>query len=84
MSALKDVKIDDKEFDKIEAMIYSMTKKEKKDVRILNASRRRRIVAGSGTTIQDLNKFINAYEQTEKMMKDPAKMQNMMNKLNLK
>lgn len=47
MSALKDVKIDDKEFVKIEAIICSMTKKEKQDHRLLNANRRKRIAAGS-------------------------------------
>ena len=50
-----------------------MTKKEKKDTRLLNASRRQRIAKGSGTTVQDINKFIKSFEMTQKMMK---KMQN--------
>ena len=69
MNQLKDVKIDDKEFVKIEAIICSMTKEEKKDTRLLNASRRQRIAMGSGTTVQDINKFIKSFEMTKKMMK---------------
>ena len=69
MNALKDVKIDDKEFVKIEAIICSMTKQEKQDTRLLNASRRQRIAKGSGTTVQDINKFIKSFEMTQKMMK---------------
>ena len=69
MNALKDVNIDDKEFVKIEAIICSMTKKEKRDTRLLNASRRQRIAKGSGTTVQDINKFIKSFEMTQKMMK---------------
>lgn len=69
MNQLNDVKIDDKEFVKIEAIICSMTKKEKRDTRLLNASRRQRIAKGSGTTVQDINKFIKSFEMTQKMMK---------------
>ena len=73
MNKLGDVKIDDKEFVKIEAIICSMTTKEKRNTRLLNASRRQRIVKGSGTTVQDINKFISSFEMTQKLMK---KMQN--------
>lgn len=73
MSQIKDLKVDDKEFVKIEAIICSMTKEEKKNTKLLNASRRRRIANGSGTTVQDVNKFMNSFEATQKMMK---KMQN--------
>lgn len=69
MNQIKDLKVDDKEFEKIEAIICSMTKKEKRDTRILNASRRQRIARGSGTTVQDINKFIKSFEMTQKMMK---------------
>ena len=69
MNQLKDVKIDDKEFVKIEAMICSMTKAEKRNTKLLNASRRQRIAKGSGTTVQDINKFIKSFEMTQKMMK---------------
>ena len=69
MNQLKDVKVDDKEFEKIEAMICSMTKQEKRNVKILNASRRKRIANGSGTSVQEVNKFIKSFEMTQKMMK---------------
>ncbi len=69
MNQFKDIKIDDKEFGKIEAIICSMTAKEKKNTKLLNASRRIRIAKGSGTTVQDINKFIKSYEMTQKMMK---------------
>ena len=73
MNQFKDIKVDDKEFDKIEAIICSMTKQEKKNTKLLNASRRQRIAKGSGTTVQDINKFIKSFETTQVMMK---KMQN--------
>ncbi len=66
---LKDVKIDDKEFVRIEAIICSMTKEEKRDIRLLNGSRRQRIAKGSGTSVQEINKFIKSFEMTQKMMK---------------
>ncbi len=69
MNQLKDVKIDDKEFVKIEAIICSMTKAEKRDIRLLNGSRRLRIAKGSGTSVQEINKFIKSFEMTQKMMK---------------
>ena len=69
MNKIKDLKVDDKEFVKIEAMICSMTKQEKRNVKILNGSRRLRIAKGSGTTVQDVNKFIKSFEMTQKMMK---------------
>ena len=85
MSALKDVKIDDKEFDKIEAIICSMTTQEKRNPRILNASRRIRIAKGSGTSVQQINKFMASFEMTQKMMKkmkDEKSLKRMMNNLN--
>ena len=69
MNQLKDIKVDDKEFEKIEAMICSMTKKEKRNIKILNGSRRQRIAKGSGTSVQEVNKFIKSFEMTQKMMK---------------
>ena len=69
MNQLKDVKVDDKEFERIEAIICSMTKAEKRDPRILNGSRRLRIAKGSGTTVQEINKFMKSFEMTQKMMK---------------
>jgi len=73
MANIKDLKVDDKEFVRIEAMICSMTKAERKNPRLLNASRRIRIAKGSGTTVQQINQFMKSFEMTQKMMK---KMQN--------
>ena len=69
MNQLKDIKVDDKEFEKIEAIICSMTKQEKRNIKILNGSRRQRIAKGSGTSVQEVNKFIKSFEMTQKMMK---------------
>ena len=66
---LGDVKIDDKEFIRIEAIICSMTAKERRNSKILNGSRRLRIAKGSGTSVQEVNKFIKSFEMTQKMMK---------------
>ena len=66
---LGDINVDDKEFVKIEAMICSMTKKERRNPKILNGSRRQRIAKGSGTSVQDINKFMKSFEMTQKMMK---------------
>ena len=69
MGNLKNIKIDDKEFDKIEAIICSMTLEERRNPKILNGSRRLRIAKGSGTTVQAINKFMESFEMTQKMMK---------------
>ena len=68
-SAMKDIKVDDKEFVRIEAMICSMTKEERRNPKVLNGSRRLRIAKGSGTTVEQLNKFMKSFEMTQKMMK---------------
>lgn len=69
MNKIKDLKVDDKELYRIEAIICSMTKKERKNPKLLNASRRKRIALGSGTTVQQINKFMESFEMTQKMMK---------------
>ncbi len=84
--ALKDVDIDDNAFKSIEAIIQSMTPKERQNPAILNSSRRQRIAKGSGTNIQEVNKLIKQFDQTRKMMKmvtDPKmqKMAQMMGKM---
>lgn len=66
---LKDVDIDEREFTRIEAIITSMTAKERTKPELLNASRRRRIAAGSGTSVEQVNKLMRQYEQMKKMMK---------------
>ena len=68
-SAMKDIKIDDKEFVRIEAIICSMTKEERRNPKVLNGSRRLRIAKGSGTTVEQINKFMKSFEMTQKMMK---------------
>ena len=87
MNQFKDLKIDDKEFDRIEAIICSMTKQEKKNTKLLNASRRQRIAKGSGTTVQDINKFIKSFEATQLMMKkmqsNKGGMKKLMNSMNM-
>ncbi|NTU42536.1 MAG: signal recognition particle protein, partial [Nitrospirales bacterium] len=67
--ALKDVKVDEKEFVKIEAIINSMTGKERNDHNLLNGSRRKRIAMGSGTTVADVNRLVKQYLEMKKMMK---------------
>lgn len=81
--------VDDKEFNKIEAIICSMTNEEREKPKVLNASRRLRIAQGSGTEVQDINKFIKSFEMTQDMMKkmrsgnmDP-RMKKMMKSMNL-
>ena len=64
----KDIDVDDNALKKPEAIIRSMTPKERRDPSILNASRRKRIAAGSGTTVQDVNQLIRQFEQTQQMM----------------
>lgn len=86
MNKLKDVKVDDKEFVKIEAIICSMTAKERRNPKLLNASRRIRIAKGSGTTVQAINKFMESFEMTQKMvkkMKDQKGIRNVMKSLNM-
>ena len=67
--ALKDVEIDDNAFKGIEAIILSMTPKERQHPEVLNQSRKNRIAKGSGTTIQEVNRLVKQFDQTRKMMK---------------
>ena len=83
------INVDDKEFERIEAIISSMTNEERENPKILNASRRIRIAKGSGSQVQDINKFMKSFEMTQNMMKkmqngslDP-RMKKMMQKMNL-
>lgn len=66
---LRDVDIDDRQMLRIEAVIKSMTKKERAKPDIINASRRRRIAAGAGVKVEDVNKLLRQYEQMKKMFK---------------
>lgn len=76
--ALKDVEIDDNAFKGIEAIISSMTEKERINPLIINGSRRRRIAAGSGTSLQEVNRLLTQFEQTRKVMKAATSMKNPM------
>lgn len=67
--AIKDIDVDDNAFKGIEAIILSMTPKERTNPEILNTSRRARIAKGSGTNVQDVNRLIKQFDQTRKMMK---------------
>ena len=68
-NALKDVKIDERAIDRMEAIILSMTMKERTHPEVINASRKIRIAKGSGVRVEDVNKLLKQYDQTNKMMK---------------
>lgn len=68
-SAIKDTEIDDRELVKVEAIIQSMTIEERKDPKILNGSRRKRIALGSGNTIQDVNRLVKQFDEMKNMMR---------------
>jgi signal recognition particle subunit SRP54 len=71
---VKNVKVDDRAFVRIEAIINSMTPQERRNPRVLNGSRRKRIAMGSGTRVQDVNQLLNQFEQMKKMLKRFRKM----------
>ena len=81
--AIRDVDIDDNAFKGIEAIIQSMTPKERTNPELLNTSRRQRIAKGSGTSIQEVNRLIKQFDQTRKMMKmmTGSKMAGMMGRM---
>ena len=72
--SLKDVQVDEKQMAKIEAIILSMTKKERTYPDIINGSRRKRIAMGSGTSVEDVNKLLKQFDQMKKMMKQLTSM----------
>jgi signal recognition particle subunit SRP54 len=76
-----DLSKSEKEFKRMEGMICSMTLKERATPQILNASRRRRIAAGSGTTVTELNTLLNRFGQMQQMMKKMGKFQRMMSRM---
>ncbi len=69
---LKNVEIDDSAFKRVEAIIYSMTREERRIPKIINGSRRMRIAKGSGTKVQDVNKLLKQFEEMQKLMKSVA------------
>ncbi len=76
--AMKDVDIQDDAFKHIEAIIYSMTPKERANPGLINVQRKNRIAAGSGRNIQEVNKLMKQFEDTKKMMKMMSNPKNMM------
>lgn len=79
--ALEGASFDEKKIDRIEAIITSMTKKERNNPEIINSGRKKRIADGSGTRVQDVNQFLKSYEQMQKLMKqfsNPKKMKRAM------
>ncbi len=68
LKQLKKIQVDEKELIKIEAIINSMTKEERRNYKIINASRKRRIAKGSGTTVQDVNRLLKNFAQTKKII----------------
>jgi signal recognition particle subunit SRP54 len=72
--AVKDIDLDDNSFKPIEAIIKSMTLKERENPEILNSSRKTRIAKGSGTSIQQVNQLLKQFEDMRKMMKTMNKM----------
>ncbi|WP_124727621.1 signal recognition particle protein [Staphylospora marina] len=69
LKGMKDLKVDEKQFARVEAIIRSMTPEERERPEIINASRRRRIANGSGTAVQDVNRLLKQFEDMKKMMK---------------
>ena len=67
--ALRNIEVDEKKFVRVEAIIKSMTLKERRDPAIINGSRRKRIAAGSGTSIQEVNSLLKQFEEMRKMIK---------------
>ena len=73
LKKMKGFNPDERELVKVEAIINSMTKEERRRYKVVNASRRRRIAKGSGTTVQDVNRLLKEFEQTKKMVKQMMK-----------
>ncbi|WP_017727281.1 signal recognition particle protein [Halalkalibacterium ligniniphilum] len=71
---MKNLQVDDKQINRVEAIVRSMTKQEKQDPSVINGSRRRRIAKGSGTSIQDVNRLLKQFEEMKKMMKQMTSM----------
>ncbi|MBN8207450.1 signal recognition particle protein [Bacillus sp. NTK071] len=72
--AMKNVSVDEKQIGRVEAIIQSMTTREKEEPDIINASRKKRIAVGSGTSVQDVNRLLKQFEEMKKMMKQMTNM----------
>jgi signal recognition particle subunit SRP54 len=75
MKGLKNIQVDEKQISHVEAIIKSMTKKEKIQPEIINAGRKKRIAKGSGTSVQEVNRLLKQFEDMKKMMKQMTNMQ---------
>lgn len=75
MKGLKNAQIDEKQLSQVEAIIQSMTKKERQEPSIINASRKKRIAKGSGTTVSQVNRLLKQFNEMKKMMKQMTNMQ---------
>jgi signal recognition particle subunit SRP54 len=73
MKKLKDADIDERQMDRVEAIILSMTSQERRKPDVLNGSRRKRIAQGSGTSVQEVNQLLNQFKQMQKLMKSFGK-----------
>jgi len=69
MKQLKDVQVDDRQLDRIEAMIFSMTPQERRHPEVIGGSRRQRIARGSGVKVQDVNQLMKQYREMQKMVR---------------
>ncbi|MMZ63469.1 Signal recognition particle protein [compost metagenome] len=69
MKQMKDIKVDEKQMGRVEAIVYSMTTEEKQNPDLINHSRRKRIAAGSGTCLADVNRLIKQFDEMRRMMK---------------
>jgi signal recognition particle subunit SRP54 len=81
---MKGVEIEDDAFKSIEAIIHSMTAKEREQPEIINGARKNRIAKGSGTDLTEVNKLMKQFNETKKMMKmmsNPKNMMSMMKKM---
>lgn len=74
IKGLNNIQIDEKQIDRLEAIIYSMTPEERERPEIINASRKKRIAKGSGTSIQEVNRLLKQFEDMKKMMKQMTSM----------
>jgi len=74
MKGMKDIKVDDKQMSRVAAIVKSMTKEERQNPDLLSPSRRKRLAAGSGNSIQDVNRFIKQFDDMRKMMKQFSSM----------
>ena len=78
--ALKDLDVNEKDIKRIQAIIQSMTAKERENPDIIDSSRRKRIAKGSGTTVQEVNKLLKQFKESKKMMKRFTDMEKTMKK----